>query len=231
MAVIQTENIALKVNGEEAWGYLARPDDAETHPGMVLIQEWWGVEPHIQDLAHKLATEGFVVFVPDLYHGKIATEPNDAQKMLMTTIQNMGLVIQEVSSALDYVKALPGVEPKKLGIMGFCLGGRIAWEMASIYDGLGAVVPFYGGGYDPSPEQAAKITAPVLAVYGEQDGSIPQEQIQKIEQTMKEAGRKVEIKVFPAGHAFLNPDHGMGHEESAKIAWPMAITFLKENLK
>src|SRR5689334_5862345 len=119
MAVVHTEKVDLKVNGDGAWGYLAQPDDDAKHPGLVVIQEWWGIEPYIQEVAQKLAVEGFVVLVPDLFHGKVATEPSDAEKLMMATVPNMQRVLKEVSSALDYVKSLPQVEPKKPGIMGF----------------------------------------------------------------------------------------------------------------
>jgi carboxymethylenebutenolidase len=80
MAVLRTSRLDLQINGEGAYAFVAQPDDDQKHPGIVLIQEWWGIEPHVVDLAQKLATEGFVVAVPDLYHGKVATEPNDAKR-------------------------------------------------------------------------------------------------------------------------------------------------------
>lgn len=121
MAVVRTFNVELKVNGDGAYAFVAEPDDNAKHPGVVLIQEWWGIEPHIRDLAQKLATEGFVVTVPDLYHGKVATEPNDAQKMVMMMRGNVDRAAKEIISALDAVKAMPNVEPKKLGLIGFCV--------------------------------------------------------------------------------------------------------------
>jgi carboxymethylenebutenolidase len=231
MAVIRTSNVDLKVNGDGAYAFIAEPDDNARHPGVVLIQEWWGIEPHIRDLAQKLAAEGFVVGVPDLFHGKIATEPNDAQKMVMMISSNVDRATREIIGALDTLKAMPNVEPKKLGLMGFCVGGFLTYVVASRYPDLGAVVPFYGGGYDPTPEDVAKVTAPVLACYGSRDGSISTKQIQKIERMYKETGKDITVKVYDAGHAFLNPDHGMGNEKAAAEAWPLAIKFLKEKLK
>src|SRR5260370_10050007 len=119
MAVIRTRNVDLKVNGDGAYAFIAEPDDHARHPGMVLIQEWWGIEPHIRDLAQKLAAGGFVVAVPDLYHGKIATEPNDAQRMTMMIRGNVDRATKEIIGALDTLKAMPNVEPKKPGLMGF----------------------------------------------------------------------------------------------------------------
>lgn len=232
MAVIQTETLILAVNGDDAIAHLARPDDDQQHPGLVLVQEVWGIEPHVRELAQRLATEGFVVLVPDLFHGKIATEFEDARKIAMGMFNNMERALQECQGALDYLKALPYVQPKKLGIMGFCMGGRISYQMASRSADLGAVVPWYGGRYDPTPEEVAKIQAPILAFYGGLDQGIPLEQVHKIEGMLKDAGKAAEIVIYPeAGHAFLNPSHGAYHEASAKEAWPKAISFLKQHLR
>lgn len=231
MAVVRTSKVDLQINGSGAYAFVAQPDDDLKHPGIVLIQEWWGIESHIVDLAQKLATEGFVVAVPDLYHGKVATEPNDAQRMTILIRGNVDRAAQEIIGALETVKAMPNVEPKKLGLMGFCIGGFMTYTVASRYPDLGAVLPFYGAGYDPTPEEVAKVNAPVLAFYGRQDGSIPMQQVQKIEQSYKAAGKDYTVKVYNAGHAFLNPDHGMGNEQVASEAWSLAIQFLKEKLK
>jgi carboxymethylenebutenolidase len=231
MAVVRTSNVDLKVNGDGANAFVAQPDDNARHPGVVLIQEWWGVEPHIRDLAQKLAAEGFVVAVPDLYHGKIATEPNDAQRMTMMIRGNVDRAAKEIIGALDTLKAMPNVEPKKLGLMGFCIGGFMALVVASRYADLGAVVAFYGAGYDPTPEEVAKVNAPVLAIYGSKDQSVPPDQIKKIQQLYKAAGKDLTVKIYDAGHAFINPAHGMGNEKAAAEAWPLAVNFLKQHLR
>ena len=231
MAVVRTRNVDLKVNGDGAYAFIAEPDDNAKHPGVVLIQEWWGIEPHIRDLAQKLAAAGFVVAVPDLFHGKIPTEPNDAQKMVMMIRGNVDKATREIIGALETVKAMPNVEPKKPGLMGFCVGGFMTYIVASRYHDLGSVVPFYGGGYDPTPEDVAKVNAPVLAIYGSRDQGIPMQQVQKIERMYKAAGKDITVKVYDAGHAFLNPSHGMGNEKAAAEAWPLAVNFLKEKLK
>ena len=231
MAVIRTSNVDLKVNGDGAYAYVAQPDDNAKHPGVVLIQEWWGIEPHIRDLAHKLAAEGFVVAVPDLFHGKVVTEPDEAQKMVMMIAGNIDKAVREIIGALETVKAMPNVEPKKLGLMGFCVGGMLTLVVASRYPDLGAAVAFHPGGYDPKPEDVAKINAPVLAFYGRRDPSIPMEQVDKIEKMFKAAGKDYTAKVYDAGHAFINPAHGMGNEQAAAEAWPLAVNFLKEKLR
>ena len=231
MTVVRTSNVDLKVNGNNAYAFVAEPDDNARHPGVVLIQEWWGIEPHIRQLAQRLAAAGFVVAVPDLYHGKIATEPDEAQKMIMMIRGNVERAAKEIIGALDTVKAMPNVEPKKLGLMGFCVGGFMTYYVASRYPDLGAVVPFYGAGYDPTPEEVAKVNAPVLAFYGKKDQSVPMQQVEKIERMYKQAGKDITVKVYDAGHAFINPDHGMGNEKAAAEAWPLAVSFLKKHLK
>src|SRR6266700_145872 len=227
MAVIRTSHVDLKVNGNNAYAFVAQPDDDAKHPGLVLIQEWWGIEPHIRDLAQRFAAEGFVVAVPDLYHGKVVTEPNEAQKMIMTLTKNMDRAVKEIIGALETVKAMPNVEPKKLGLIGFCVGGLLAYVVASRYADLGAVVAFYGAGYDPTPEDVAKVNAPVLAIYGSHDASNPMEQVEKIAHMYKEAGKDFSLKVYNTGHAFMNPSHGMGNEQAAADAWKLAVNFLK----
>jgi carboxymethylenebutenolidase len=231
MAVLRTFRVDLPVNGDGAYAYVAQPDDDATHPGLVLIQEWWGMEPHIVDLAGKLAAEGFVVAVPDLFHGKVATEPNDAMRMVMLIRENVDRAAREIIGALETVKAMPNVEPKKLGLMGFCVGGMMTYVVASRYPDLGAFAPFYGAGYDPTPEEVAKVNAPVLAIYGRQDQGIPMEQIEKIERMYKDAGKDITVKIYDAGHAFINPMHGAGNEQAAAEAWPLAVNFLKEKLR
>ncbi len=230
MATIRTSTVSLPVNGDGAQGYLAQPDDRVQHPGLVLIQEWWGIEPHILDLAQKLAVEGFVTLVPDLYHGKVATEPDDARRQVMFLRSTLDSAMEEIHGALRYVQSLPEVDPKRIGIIGFCFGGNLTYRAAESFPEVGACVPFYGGGYDPTPESVAGVTAPVMAFYGETDGGIPLEQIQKIKSLYTAAGKDFQVKIYPAGHAFLNPTHGAYHAESATRAWGEAIVFLKQRL-
>lgn len=231
MAVLRTSKLDLQVKGAEVSAFVIQPDDSANYPGVVLIQEWWGLEPHILNIAHKLATEGFVVAVPDLYHGKIATEPHEAMPLMMGLRNNLDKVVDEIVATLEAVKGLPNVLPKKLGLIGFCIGGFLTYTVAARYPDLAAVVSFYGGSYDPAPEEVAQVNAPVLAIYGRQDQSIPLTQVEKIKRLYKEAGKDFTVKLYDAGHAFVNPTHGMGNEKAAAEAWPLAVSFLKEKLR
>lgn len=229
--IIQHQTVYTELHNLGTIGHLIRPDDDKTYPGLVMIQEWWGIEPHVLDIAERAAREGFVVMVPDLYHGKVANEPDDAMKLVMAMRQNLDVAIGEVVTACTYLYNNIGVQPKKLGVMGFCMGGMLTYKVAERYPNLGAISPWYGGGYDPSAEDVAKVSASVLAIYGALDGGIPEAQVKKIESLYKNAGKDAEFKIYEgAGHAFLNPSHGALHQPSATDAWARAMAFFKAKL-
>jgi carboxymethylenebutenolidase len=230
--IVRAETVYTDASGTGPQGYLVRPDDDATlRPGIVLIQEWWGIEPHVRDLAQQLAARGFIVLVPDLYHGQIATEPDDAVKLMMLVRSNIERALSEITLALDFLRADAHVRPSSMGLMGFCMGGFLAYKMASRYPHLAAISPWYGSGYDPSVEDLSKVSAPVLAVYGELDQGIPPAAIERIEKAFTNAGKQITVKVYKgAGHAFLNNTHGSYNETAAKDAWQLAVEFLKKNL-
>ncbi|HTI15483.1 MAG TPA: dienelactone hydrolase family protein [Dictyobacter sp.] len=231
MAVVHNSRVDLRVGNDGTQALIVRPDDDKKYPAVVMVQEWWGIEPHVMGLANQLALEGFVVVVPDLYHGKVATEPNDAMRLLMLLRDNVDRAVNEIISALDTAKSLPNTETTKPGLIGFCLGGFLTYTTAAKYADLGAAMPFYGGSYDPTPAEVAKVTAPVFAVYGSQDDSIPADQRAKIESLYKEAGKNFTMRVYDAGHAFMNPDHGAGNAAAAADIWPQMVKFLQDNIK
>ncbi len=232
MAVLHTETLDLDMDGHRLTGVLVRPEGAAPLPGVVQIQEWWGIEPHVIEVANRLAAEGFVVLVPDLYHGKVVTEPDEAVKAVMMLGQNRDKALREIQVAVDFLKARPDVAPKQIGVLGFCVGGMLTWHTALRGSNVGAAVPWYAGGFNPTPEEIGDLHVPILAIYGGNDPSIPLEQIHKIQQMLTTAGKDAEVRIYPeAGHAFLNPAHGALHEESAKDAWPKAVAFLKDHLQ
>jgi carboxymethylenebutenolidase len=232
MAVLHSEHARLTVNGAALDGVLVEPDDGQRHPGVVLIQEWWGIEPHVLELAHKLAAAGFVTFVPDHYHGRVCTEPDEAGKEMMLLFENLERAIKEIGASIEYLRSRPNVEPKKIGVIGFCMGGLLTFKAAERFgDQVGAAVPFYGVNYTPKPEEVAQVRAPILAIFGRDDPFVPLEQVRQIEETYRAAGKDIRVSVYPAGHAFVNPDHGNLDPDSAEKAWNEAITFLRERLR
>ncbi len=225
-----TEVVSYPGNGGTADGFLARPNDGQPHPGVIVVQEAWGVEPHIKDLAQQIATEGYVVLAPDLYHGKVVTEPDDARKEAMAL--NMDKAVTEILQAIAYLRSRDDVEPKAVAMTGFCLGGLLTWKTAEAASNqLACIAPFYGvgGRYNPSAEDVAKITVPLMAVYGADDQGIPKSAIENIENLLQAQGKNYRVLVYPnAGHAFMNPDHGKGNADAAADAFAELISFFKQ---
>jgi len=220
---IRTESVSFASNGDTANGYLARPTGDGPFPAIVVIQEWWGLDAHIKDLAERFAGEGFVALAPDLYHGQVATEPDDARKLVMAL--NGPIALREVASAIGYLSDLPDVAPKSVGVIGFCAGGRLTLTAASTGDArIGAVAAFYGGGVQPTPEFVSGINAPVLAVYGEKDAGIPPEQYNGLEAEMDRQEKTFDMVIYPdAGHAFLNDTRPGYNANAATDAWARAV--------
>jgi carboxymethylenebutenolidase len=120
-------------------GYLTHPSDGQAHPGVILIQEWWGIEPHVKDLTERLARVGYVVLAPDLYHGRVVTEPDEAEKAMMAL--NKDVAVDEIIQAIGYLRGRSEVQPKQLGPTGFCMGGFLTWRTAERVGGVLAAIP------------------------------------------------------------------------------------------
>ena len=210
-------------------GYLARPDDGGPHPGVIVIQEWWGLEPHVKSLAERLANAGYVALAPDLYHGKVATEPNDAMKSMMAL--NLDRAVDEIQQAIDYLQSRDDVQPKKVGVVGFCMGGRLTWRVAERENGeLAAIAPFYAGGYQPTAEDIRRVTAPALVVWGERDQGIPASQREHVEKLLRQEGKTYRVLLYNAGHAFMNDTHPTYDQAAANQAWSELLDWLKRYL-
>lgn len=215
--------IEFPSNGHTANGYLTKTD--LTAPGVVVIQEWWGLNDNIKWIADRFAEAGFVALAPDLYHGEITSVPDEARRLAMQL--NMAQAAKDMSGALDAVKARSNGQ---VGVVGFCMGGGLALALAALRpDAVEAVVPFYGlpriAGLD-----WARMKAAVQGHYGETDAGIPLEEVRKLEANLKAVGREVEFLVYPAGHAFFNDQGRNYHPESAKLAWDRTIQFLRSKL-
>ena len=224
------QNVSFRSNGGEAHGYLAKPESG-SGPGVVVIQEWWGLDSHIADITDRLAAEGFVALAPDLYGGSVAHDADEAGKFMQEL--PVDRAARDLGGAVDYLLADPDVTSAKVGAVGFCMGGGFVLSLAAQQgDKIGAAVPFYGVG-PAVPDQYRTITAPVQGHYGEDDGFYPVEEARKQEEQIRaESQASVEFFYYPAGHAFHNDQDKMGtyDRDAATDAWARTIAFLKANL-
>jgi carboxymethylenebutenolidase len=167
------ERVEFPSNGHTCSGYLAAPESGKG-PAVVVIQEWWGLVPHIEDLVNRFAREGFVAVAPDLYHGKTTKSPDDAMKLLMELdVERAG---KEIAGAGNYLLSRPECSSSKYGVVGFCMGGALAQYAATVDpQNVGAAVSFYGGFKKVKPTWE-DLRAPLLLFYGEDDKSVPAEQ-------------------------------------------------------
>ena len=219
------ERVQFPSNGHTCNGYLAGQG-----PGVVVIQEWWGLVPHIEDVVDRFAAAGFAAIAPDLYHGKTTKSPDEAGKMLMELdVDRAG---KEISGAGAYLLGRPECTSAKYGVIGFCMGGALAQYAATIDpDHVGATVSFYGG-FKKVPTQWEKLSAPLLLIYGENDRGVPAEQGRELEQKLRAMGKDVELVVYPnADHAFFNDTRPQVHNpDAAADAWRRTLELFRRSL-
>jgi carboxymethylenebutenolidase len=225
---IITQTIIFPNNGGDTPGYLARPIGNDSYPALVAIQEWWGLVPHIKDVVERLARQGYVALAPDLYHGQVAEEPDEARKLAMELDRQRA--VAEITSAVYYLQSLSFVAPKKIGVVGWCMGGSLAISTAAQSAEIGAAVVFYGAPRDLST--VANIRAPLLGLYGENDHGIPAETVHALKTTLQKYGVPHEIHIYPGvGHAFFNDSRPHIYDPAAaQDAWQRTLAWFAKHL-
>lgn len=223
------EIVEFPSNGTTGQGYLATPASG-SGPGLVVIQEWWGLDANIKGIADRFAAEGYVALAPDLYRGKIAAEPDEAGKEMMAL--NIERAAKDMSGAVDEVKRRSGKD--RIGVTGFCMGGGLALYLATKRpDAIAAVAPFYGIIPWPAaqPEWSA-MTAAVQGHYAGDDGFAPPDSVRALEQQLKDLGKEVEMFIYPGtDHAFFNEDRPEVHApDASQQAWERVLEFFGSKL-
>jgi carboxymethylenebutenolidase len=215
-------------DAETLTGYLARPDSSESLPAVIVLQEWWGLDGHIKDLTNRFAEQGYIALAPDLYKGQVATEPDEARKLVMEL--DMAEAVREIQQAVTYLLDQEFVAGDQVGIVGFCMGGRLVLQTSLVEDRLGAGVAFYGSPLEPA--DAANVKAPLLGLYGDQDGGIPVDAVRTMETALNDAGITNEIYVYEnAQHAFFNDTRANSYNpEAAADAWEKTLAWFQEHL-
>ena len=230
MPAVSGEMITFASDGGTAPGYLAKPQGSGPFPGVIVIQEWWGLEEHIKDVTRRFAQEGFVALAPDLYHGHVATEPDDARKHAMA--MQLDVALRDIQGGIDYLKGLQEVSPKTIGVIGFCMGGRLALHAAVRSNDVGAVAPFYPGGMEGIFQDIDKIQAPVFAAFGADDGSIPLDKVEQFRRLLQERGKEAEVKVYEgAPHSFFNDARPSYRPEASQDAWQKVLGLFRSALR
>lgn len=216
-------------DGEELTGYLAVPEPSAGRPlpGIIVLQEWWGLNDHIKDVTRRFAGAGYVALAPDLYKGAVATEPDEARKLVMEL--DMAEAVAEIGQAIEYLLSQESVSGEKAGIVGFCMGGRLVLASATMLDTIGAAVPFYGSAL--TPEEAATVKAPVQGHYGTEDRGIPVDSVETMQAALEGAGITNEFYFYEgAPHAFFNDTSASYRPEAAAAAWERALAWFAAHL-
>ena len=228
------ETVEFRSNGHTASGYLVTPASG-SGPGVLVIQEWWGLDSGIKEMAERLGKAGFVALAPDLYHGQLAA--HDEMDKASHLMQSMppDRAGRDMSGAVDYLAGHTAVTSTGIGVVGFCMGGMLSFIIAANRpDKVKAVVPFYGFPQGPAEPDWSKLTAPISGHMAEHDDFFSPAAAHALETKLRGMGKKVTLKVHPGtGHAFMAPHNALGtlNETVAAQIWPEAVSFLKDNLR
>jgi carboxymethylenebutenolidase len=219
--------VEFPANGGKTSGYLATPA-AGKGPGVLVIQEWWGLVGHIKKVADRFAAEGFTALAPDLYHGKTASEPDGAGKLFMAL--NIAQAEKDLRGAASYLAQHSSTA--KLGAVGFCMGGQLALFAATLNRSIGACVNFYGVHPNVKPDYA-KLAGPVLGLFAERDAFVTPQVAREVHAAIQKAGQHSEIHIYPdVDHAFFNDDRpDVHHQATADDAWRRTVTFFRQHLR
>ncbi|HEX5340510.1 MAG TPA: dienelactone hydrolase family protein [Gammaproteobacteria bacterium] len=219
------------VNGKPVRGYLSRPVDAKgSLPAIIVIHEWWGLNDNIRHMADRLAGEGYVALAVDLYGGKAATTPADAEALMKDVFADN--TAAEANLRQTYAYLHNKANASRIGVIGWCFGGGWSLQTALMLpDKIDATVMYYG---QPVDDVAAlsKLKMPLIGFFGEEDHGITVKDVQTFSQALKQAGVKAEIHEYPrAGHAFANPSGKNYQANAARDAWRRTVNFLAHYLK
>jgi carboxymethylenebutenolidase len=206
-------------------GWLVRPGPGR--PGVIVVQEWWGLVPHIKDVASRFAAQGYVALAPDLYHGKSTVDAEEASHLMQGL--DWGRAVEEIAGAVRYLRDSEGVD--RVGVVGYCMGGALAILGATL-PGVDAFVAYYGF----PPAGAANldaITAPGVIFFGENEGFFSVPDAQAFAGRQRAKGRECEVVVYPgAGHAFFNNERPESHHpQAANDAWRRTLDHFGRHLR
>jgi len=220
------ERVEFPSNRHTCQGYLAGRG-----PAVVVIQEWWGLVPHIEDIVDRFAKEGFLAIAPDLFHGKTTKSPDEAGRLLMEL--DADRAEREIAGAGDYLLGRPECTSKTYGVVGFCMGGALAQYTATKEGAkVGAAASFYGGFRKLSMDWN-NLNAALLLIYAGNDKSVPAAQGEELGAKLKEMGKRVDVAVYPnMNHAFFNDTRKEVYDaDAAHDAWRRTLELFRANVR
>ncbi|MGH7295275.1 MAG: dienelactone hydrolase family protein [Polyangiaceae bacterium] len=208
-------------------GEMTEPEGTGKVGGLVVVQEWHGLNPQMKAKVDRFAASGYLALAPDLYHGKVVT--SDAEAGAAMGQLDWDLAVKEIGAAAAHLRAHPRCNGK-VGVLGFCMGGALAFASSRFVEGLTCGVAFYGVPTVPTGE-LAKIKIPMQAHFAKKDDWATPEAAEKIRDAIVAAGGKMDLFVYDAGHAFMRDgDPGHFDADASKAAWPRTLDFLKKHL-
>jgi carboxymethylenebutenolidase len=224
----------VHVDGSQMWSYMSVPDHAGPHPGVVVIQHAPGVDEVIQVLTRRLAMAGYVAIAPALYHRE---DPDNDPGGRRGRLKDAN-IIADVNATIDLLRRHPAVRPDRIGITGFCMGGRVTYLAATACPGLAAASVYYGGsilgtwGAGPSPlDRSAGIQCPIMGNFGDQDQNPTPADVATIEAELTRLGKTYDFKMYAgAGHGFNCDERDSWHEASARDAWTRTLSWFQKYL-
>jgi carboxymethylenebutenolidase len=223
------QRVTFPSNGHTCNGYLATPQSG-SGPAVVVIQEWWGLVPHIEDICERFAREGFIACAPDLYHGAVAKSPDEAGKMLMELDADRAAT--EIAGAGAFLLSRPECSSRGYGVVGFCAGGALAKYAGTKDDKVAATVSFYGG-FKKLTINWSGLRGPILLFAGGKDKGVPAEGEQQLAEKLRGMSKDATVKVYPdADHAFFNDTRPeVYNAAAAEDAWQLTVDFFRRNVK
>jgi len=222
------------VDGRMA-SFLARPAGGGTFPAVIVVMEAFGLNDHIKNVATRIAEQGYVTLAPDMYYrqnGAVAGYDNlpEAIRLMSSLVDDK--IVADMDAVIGYLRNQASVLADRIGVTGFCMGGRISFLAACRCSGLKASAPFYGGGIGGLLDLAPRLACPALLFFGDRDSFIPKEEVERIRKTLQDLGKPAEVKVYPgAGHGFFCEARSSYDAEAAKDAWERLGHFFEAHLK
>jgi carboxymethylenebutenolidase len=245
MANVHAETVTLDVGGQEMLAYLALPEAAGPRPAVLVFEEIFGVNSHIRDITERVAAEGYVAIAPDYHHRawRVGTEyayDEAGMKHGMEVIPKLTAdgLSADIAATIQFLKTRAEADASKLGAMGFCIGGHAAYFAAATQP-IRATASFYGGGIatfgpggtQPTVERSSGITGKIVCFFGKNDPMIPQDQVQKIKQTLEQNKIRHEVVIFDdATHGFFCDQRGSYNPKRAAEAWERVRRLFAEEL-